>query len=67
MENEDIIKPKNIEIAPFTYISKDEFLTLITNLNFKYIESADISFITHFKFYSQEDEVKPRGFKLNLE
>ena len=67
MENEDIIKPKNIEIAPFTYISKDEFLTLISNLNFKYIESADISFITHFKLYSQEDEVKPEGFRLNLE
>lgn len=67
MENEDIIKSKNIEIAPFTYISKDEFLTLISDLNFKYIESADISFITHFKFYTQEDEVKPRGFRLNLD
>lgn len=66
MENEDIIKPKNIEIAPFTYISKDEFLTLINNLNFKYIESVDI-IITHSKLYAQEDEVKPRGFRLNLE
>lgn len=66
MEDEDIIKSKNIEIAPFTYISKDEFLTLISNLNFKYIESANISFITHFKLYTENDEVKPRGFRLNL-
>ena len=66
MENEDIIKTKNIDIAPNTYISKDEFIKILTELNFKFIERADIEFITHFKFNAETDEVKPKGFKLNL-
>lgn len=66
MENKDIIKSKNIDIAPNTYIPKGEFLKILTDLNFKYIEKATIEFITHFKLDVEKDEVKPKGFSINL-
>lgn len=58
---------KNVNIAPCTYIQKEDFINMIQSLNFTYIENADIKFITAFKFDANEDKVYPKGFEIKID
>lgn len=53
-------------ISPKTYITKEKFVEIINNLDFKYVESAEIEFITVFMYDSEEDIVQPKGYKISL-
>lgn len=57
---------KNILVSPTTYITKEEFITMITNLNFNFIQTAEIEFITRFKLDNEKDLCEPRGFTINI-
>lgn len=58
---------KNVNIAPCTYLKKEDFINMIQNLNFTHIESASIKFITAFKFDVNDDKVHPKGFDIRIE
>lgn len=58
---------KNVNISPCTYIQKEDFINMIQNLNFTYIENASIKFITAFKFDANEDKVYPKGFEIKID
>lgn len=67
MDNETIIgNDKNILVSPTTYITKDDFITMISNLNFNFIQSAEIEFITKFKINNEKDSCEPKGFKIYI-
>ena len=68
MEKEEIIFTKengNVNITK-TYISKEKFVELISNLEFKYIEDADIRFITGFLLNVEENTISPKGYKIYI-
>lgn len=64
--NDEIIFPKNQQISPTTYVSKQDFINMIQNLKFEYIETAEIEFITAFKINVEKDVIEPKGFKIYL-
>lgn len=67
MENEEIFtKEVGIQNIPKTYISKEKFVELISNLDFKYVEEADIRFITGFLLNSEENTLSPKGYKIYI-
>ena len=55
-----------MEISPKTYITKEKFIEFISNLDFKYVESADIEFITVFMLDSEKDTITPKGYRINI-
>ena len=67
MEKEQIIfkKEQRDILSPKTYISKEKFIELVSNLSYKYIESANIEFITGF-LYTDEDKITPKGYKIDI-
>ena len=67
-KSEEIIDcTKNVNIAPGTYLKKEDFINMIQNLNFTHIENASIKFITAFKFDANEDKVYPKGFEIKID
>lgn len=64
-EFEKILKEKNI-ICEKTYIQKQQFIEMLQNLNFVAIEKASIDFITMYEIDVEKDEVKPKGFRIEL-
>ena len=64
-EFEKIQKEKNI-ICEKTYIQKQQFIEMLQNLNFVAIEKASIDFITMYKIDVEKDEIKPKGFRIEL-
>lgn len=64
-EFEKIQKEKNI-ICEKTYIQKQQFIEMLQNLNFVAIEKASIDFITMYEIDAEKDEVKPKGFRIEL-
>ena len=64
-EFEKIQKEKNI-ICENTYIQKQQFIEMLQNLNFVAIEKASIDFITMYEIDVEKDEVKPKGFRIEL-
>ena len=64
-EFEKIQKEKNI-ICEKTYIQKQQFIEMLQNLNFVAIEKASIDFITMYEIDVEKDEVKPKGFRIEL-
>lgn len=64
-EFEKIQKEKNI-ICENTYIQKQQFIEMLQNLNFVAIEKASIDFITMYEIDAEKDEVKPKGFRIEL-
>ena len=64
-EFEKIQKEKNI-ICEKTYIQKQQFIEMLQNLNFVAIEKASIDFITMYQIDAEKDEVKPKGFRIEL-
>jgi hypothetical protein len=68
IEKEQIIfkKEQRDILSPKTYITKEKFVELITNLNYKYIESADIEFITGFLLNVEDNTLSPKGYKIDI-
>ena len=67
MEIENVYDKKDRKIiSPMTYITKEKFVEFITNLDFKYIESADIEFITVFMLDAEKDTISPKGYKIHI-
>ena len=64
-EFEKIQKEKNI-ICEKTYIQKQQFIEMLQNLNFVAIEKASIDFITMYEIDAKKDEIKPKGFRIEL-
>lgn len=67
MEIENVYDKKDRKIiSPKTFITKEKFIEFISNLDFKYIETADIEFITVFMFDSEKDTISPKGYKISI-
>lgn len=64
-EEKQAIKDIKI-ISPKTFITKEKFVELINNLDFKYIESAEIEFITVFMYNSEKDVISSKGYKISI-
>lgn len=62
---EKIQKEKNM-ICEKTYIQKQQFIEMLQNLNFVAIEKASIDFITMYQIDVEKDEIKPKGFRIEL-
>lgn len=66
-ENINVYDKKDKKIfSPKTYITKEKFVEMISNLDFIYVESADIEFITAFMFDAEEGVVQPKGYKISI-
>jgi hypothetical protein len=68
IEKEQIIfkKEQRDILSPKTYVTKEKFVELITNLNYKYIESANIEFITGFLLNVEDNTLSPKGYKIDI-
>ena len=61
MENKfDITKINQVCIGSF--MTKEEFVNMISNLNFTHIKEYDIDLITGFEYNAEKNETKPRGY-----
>lgn len=49
------------------YMSKDEFLTMLSNLDFKCVDDFNISIITEFDFTRVGEEVDPRSYTIRYD
>lgn len=67
LENINVYDKKDRKIiSPKTYITKEKFVELISNLDYKYVESADIEFVTVFMYDTEKDVVIPKGYKFSI-
>lgn len=66
MEDLEKIQAKNSLICEKTYIQKQQFIEMLQNLNFVAIEKASIDFITMYEIDAEKNEVKPKGFRIEL-
>lgn len=68
MEKEQIMfkKEQRDVLCPKTFITKEKFVELLSNLNYKYIESANIEFITGFLYNTDDDKITPKGYKIEI-
>lgn len=63
MENKiDITKINQVRIG--SYLTKEEFINTISNLNFTHIKAYDIDFITGFEYNAEDNETRPRGYSI---
>ena len=66
-ENINVYDKKDRKIiSPKTYITKEKFVEIISNLDFKYVESAEIEFVTVFMYDTEKDVVSPKGYKISI-
>lgn len=68
MENEKIIyqKADREKLSPKTYLTKERFVELLQILDYKYIETAEIEFITGFLLDVEKDTISPKGYKIDI-
>lgn len=50
-----------------SYISKEKFIEMINTLDFKFIESGHLHFITGFKYNKEKDEVRNIGYDISID
>lgn len=50
-----------------SYITKEKFIEMISSLDFKFIESTSLHFITSFKYNEEKDEVKTVGYDISID
>ncbi len=50
-----------------SYMKKEEFITMLQNIRFDYVEQADIYFITGFVYNDEKDELHKRGYRIEIE
>ena len=70
MEDEKIIyqKADREKLSPKTYMTKERFVELLQFLDYKYIETAEIEFITGFLLDVEKDTISPihKGYKIDI-
>ena len=68
MEDEKIIyqKADREKLSPKTYMTKERFVELLQILDYKYIETAEIEFITGFLLDVEKDTISPKGYKIDI-
>lgn len=49
-----------------SYMTKEEFVQIITNLHFTHIERAHMHFITGFVYNTEDDTTKTLGFDIDI-
>ena len=50
-----------------SYITKEKFIQMIQTLDFKYIESSRLHFVTGFKYEEEKDIVKTIGYDISID
>lgn len=53
-----IKEAKRLNESSESYFTKEEFMNLLNNTNFKYIKKAYLELITGFKYNADEDYIK---------
>lgn len=67
-ENERFIKGvKRIKEVSGSYITKVKFIEMISALDFNFIESAKLHFITGFKYNEEKDDVRTIGYDISID
>ena len=56
----------NAEMDANSYISKDEFISMVQTMEFTHIKNAKIFFITGFKHNVEKDETDAIGYCLDI-
>ena len=49
-----------------SYMTKEEFVQIITNLHFTHIQRANMHFITGFVYNAEDDTTKTLGFDIDI-
>ena len=62
MEDEKIDITKIAEPKIISYMSKEEFITMLSNFHFTHIKDYEINLITGFEYDAKEDELHTRGY-----
>lgn len=50
-----------------SYITKEKFIQMIQTLDFKYIESSRLHFVSGFKYEEEKDIVKTIGYDISID
>lgn len=50
-----------------SFMTKDEFITMLQNLRFDSVDTARIYFITGFDYDAENDTLQKRGFNIEIE
>lgn len=59
------IQTKMFEIEK-SYITKEEFIDMISNIDFKRVKTCELSLITGFIYDGDENEIKPLYKRIEL-
>ena len=68
IETEEIMYKAKLRIKEVSdsYITKEKFITMIQDLDFQYIETARLEFITGFKYNEEKDIVDTIRFEISI-
>lgn len=64
--NNEIQKMPNLDVIKNSYISKEKFIKMISELDFVCIEDCNIRFITGFVYDVNENKVNTRSYKIDI-
>lgn len=57
---------ERLKITINSYMSKEEFLTILQEINFKAIDTCNLELITDFIYNSNEDKIERRSMNINI-
>lgn len=57
---------ERLKITINSYMSKEEFLTILQEINFKAIDTCNLELITDFIYNSNEDKIEKRSMNINI-
>lgn len=65
-EYNEIDVAERLKVTINSYMSKEELLSVLEQINFKAIESCNIDLITDFVYNSREDKIEKRSKNINI-
>lgn len=65
-EYNEIDVKERLKIVENSYMSKEELLTILEEINFKAIESCNLNLITDFVYDSSMDKITTRSMSINI-
>lgn len=66
-EYNEIDIEERLKIAIFSYMSKDELLAILEKIDFKAIESCNLSLITDVVYNSSTDKIETRTKSISID
>ena len=57
---------ERLKVIINSYVSKEEFLTILEQINFKAIENCNLDLITDFVYNSREDKIEKRSKNISI-